>query len=171
MSFRTYAERVWKKAGNEPLFRQKWAGILKIFAWTPCTISRSRAVVSFFMVVELSKNGGHHCWPTTKNETKKKKYWLKLPKLVPHPKKTKQNLDQIWMIRILVFRIFSWKYCLEHTAYLYSSTLVIGHHQSFLFSDLLGESLKAKKDHSFYNTVLLKKSHSFYEPQLTWHWK
>ena len=37
----------------------------------------------------------------------------------------------------------------------------------FLFSDLLGESLKAKKDHSFYNTVLLKKPHSFYEPQLT----
>ena len=91
VSFRTYAERVWKKAGNEPLFRQQWAGILKIFAWTPCTISRSRAVVSFFMVMELSKNGGHHCWPTTKNEMKKKKYWLQLPKLVPPPKIKKTN--------------------------------------------------------------------------------
>ena len=37
----------------------------------------------------------------------------------------------------------------------------------FLFSDLLVECLKAKKDHSFYNTVLLKKPHSFYKPQLT----
>ena len=28
----------------------------------------------------------------------------------------------------------------------------------FLISDLLAESLKAKKDHSFYNTVLLRKT-------------
>ena len=34
----------------------------------------------------------------------------------------------------------------------------------FLLSDLLAESLKVKKDHSFYNTVLLKKPHSFYKP-------
>ena len=25
-----------KKAGKDPLIRQKWAGILKIFVWTPC---------------------------------------------------------------------------------------------------------------------------------------
>ena len=37
----------------------------------------------------------------------------------------------------------------------------------FLISDILAESLKAKKDHSFYNTVLLKKPHSIHEPQLT----
>ena len=37
----------------------------------------------------------------------------------------------------------------------------------FLISDLLAESLKAKKDHLFYNTVLLKKPHSVHEPQLT----
>ena len=36
-----------------------------------------------------------------------------------------------------------------------------------LISGLLAESLKAKKDHSFYNTVLLKKPHSVHEPQLT----
>ena len=29
----------------------------------------------------------------------------------------------------------------------------------------------SEKDHSFYNTVLLKKHYSFYELQLTWHWK
>ena len=43
----------------------------------------------------------------------------------------------------------------------------------FFVSDFVAESLKAnktsKKDHSFYNTVLLKKPHAFYsyEPQLT----
>ena len=40
----------------------------------------------------------------------------------------------------------------------------------FLISDLLAESLKAKKDHSVYNTVLLRKPHSFYESRLTWYW-
>ena len=39
-----------------------------------------------------------------------------------------------------------------------------------LISDLLAESLKAKKDHSFYNTVLLRKPHSFYKPELAWYW-
>ena len=29
----------------------------------------------------------------------------------------------------------------------------------------------SKKEHTFYNTLLLKKLHSFYEPQLTWQWK
>ena len=29
----------------------------------------------------------------------------------------------------------------------------------------------SKKDHSFYNTVLLKKPHPFYEPQLTQHYE
>ena len=29
----------------------------------------------------MSKNVGHHGWPTTKN--KKKKHWLKRPKAVP----------------------------------------------------------------------------------------
>ena len=24
------------KAGKDPLFRQKWAGIFKMFVWTPC---------------------------------------------------------------------------------------------------------------------------------------
>ena len=45
----------------------------------------------------------------------------------------------------------------------------------FLILAFLAESLKAnnktktsKKDHSFYNTILLKKPHSFYQPQLTW---
>ena len=37
-------------------------------------------------------------------------------------------------------------------------------------SDLLAESLKSKKDNSFYNTVLLRKPHSFSEPRLAWHW-
>ena len=40
----------------------------------------------------------------------------------------------------------------------------------FLIPDLLAESLKAKKDHSFFNTVLLRKPHSFYEPRLAWYW-
>ena len=40
----------------------------------------------------------------------------------------------------------------------------------FLISDLPAESLKAKNDHSFYNTVLLRKPHSFYEPRLAWYW-
>ena len=42
--------------------------------------------------------------------------------------------------------------------------------ESFLISDLPAESLKAKNDHSFYNTVLLRKPHSFYEPRLAWYW-
>ena len=29
----------------------------------------------------------------------------------------------------------------------------------------------SKKDHSFYNIVLLKKPHLFREPELDWHWK
>ena len=33
----------------------------------------------------------------------------------------------------------------------------------FLISDFLADS---EKDHTFYNTALLKKPHSFYEPQL-----
>ena len=41
--------------------------------------------------------------------------------------------------------------------------------ESFLISDLLAESLKAKKDYAFYNTVLLRKPHSFYEPRLAWY--
>ena len=40
----------------------------------------------------------------------------------------------------------------------------------FLISDLPAESLKAKNDHSFYNTVLLRKPHLFYEPRLAWYW-
>ena len=47
--------------------------------WTYC-----RVVGSFFMVMggRLSKNVGHHDWPTTKN-IKKKKHWLKRPIAVP----------------------------------------------------------------------------------------
>ena len=39
----------------------------------------------------------------------------------------------------------------------------------FRFSSKKSQSQQkmAKKDHSFYMTVLLKKTHSFYEPQLT----
>ena len=44
---------------------------------------------------------------------------------------------------------------------------------NFSFSNRKPQSQQklAKKDHTFYNTVLLKKLQSFYEPQLTWHWK
>ena len=46
---------------------------------------------------------------------------------------------------------------------------------SELISDFLVEFSKptktSKKDHSFYNTVLLQKPHSFYEPHLTQYYK
>ena len=108
----------------------------------------------------LTKNIGHHGWPTTKI----KKNWLKSLK---QSSKSKFGPKYKWL-KMSFLEIFFWKYYFGHTTFLYSSKRSNGHHQSFfLISDFLAESLKANKN----NTVSLKKHYSFYESQLTWHWK
>ena len=53
--------------------------------------AKFRTVVSFFMVVRLSKNVGYHGWPTTVNW---RLHWLKCPKTVP---KTKLEPGKKWL--------------------------------------------------------------------------
>ena len=76
------------------------------------------------------------------------------------------------MIQNLIFKIIFLKKFFGHTVFLNSSTRFSEHHQSFFkFRFFSRESQSQqnlpKKDHSFYNTVLLKKPQSLYEPQLT----
>ena len=94
----------------------------------------------------------------------KKKNWPKRPKAVPQKSKFGQKYK--WF-KNSSLEFFFRKYYFGHAIFLCSFKRASGHHQSFfLISDLLAESLKAKKDHSFYNTVLLRKPHSFDEPQI-----
>ena len=83
----------------------------------------------------------------------KKRHWLKCPNAVPQ--KAKFGPKYKWF-KISSLEFFFWKYYFGHTTFLYSFKRAIT--WVFLISDLLAESLKAKKDHSFYNTVLLKKT-------------
>ena len=81
-----------------------------------------KAVGSFFMVAELSKNVDHHVWPMTK--IKKKKHGLKRPKeVLPSQKK------------VLFYYFYYLKYYFGHIIFLYLSTLSTrssGHDQNFL---------------------------------------
>ena len=67
---------------------------------------------------------------------------------------------------ILFLKIFFWTY----NYFIFLQTCQCSSSEFLLISDLLAESLEAKKDHSFYNTVLLRKPHSFYEPEIAWYW-
>ena len=75
------------------------------------------------------------------------------------------------MIQNLIFGILFLKIFIRtHNFFIFVQMCQWKSSEFFLISDLLAESLKAKKDHSVYNTVLLRKPHSFYESRLTWYW-
>ena len=124
------------------------------------------------MVGGLSKNVYHHDWVTTKKKNNNNTGWNAL-KMSPKKRTLDQNINyskshiwnsffeniilgiQIFFIRphvpVDMIRVFSY----------------------FRFSSRKSQSQQklVKKDHTFYNKVLLKNTHSFYETQLTWHWK
>ena len=76
----------------------------------------------------------------------KKKHWLKCPKVVPKKFGPKYKYKPSYLEFIF------WKCCFGYT-FLYLSRCFRGHHQSFF---LKVSTKTSKKDHRFYNTVLLK---------------
>ena len=90
----------------------------------------------FLMVEGLSKNIGHHVWPT---KTNFELHWIKRSKTVP-PKK--RNFDQ------------KINYSKPHI----SSLLISDFHV-----ESLKANKTSKKDRSIYNTISVKKPHLFFE--------
>ena len=81
------------------------------------------------------------------------------------------------MVQNLRFGILFLKDYFGHITFLYSSAHPSGHDQNFFFQfqifwqKVSKPTKTSEKDHSFYNTVLLKKPHLFDEPQPQPQWQ
>ena len=106
-----------------------------------CILLLFRAVGGFFMVGWLSKNVGHHGWPTTKK--KKKKNWLEC--LTAVHQKTKFGLKFFFKISSLKFFFFVENITVGTQLFYIRLHVPVVIIRFFLISDLPADNLKANK--------------------------